>query len=401
MTWKDDFLDGSFRGVAIKLREAKSSSGRRLALHQYPRIDKTEHEDLGLKDRVISIDGYVIGSNYNLDRDRLEEAFNLYGPGKLVHPYRGVINVVVDSYSISESHSRGGAAFFSAVFLIEPDQVTVKSISRSQAVSNSKDTLDENIDAWFEDSYSLDNKPVATVNDARMSIDSAFDVMGQAKKSSESAASFKRQLSDAKGNIILLSLQPAIIASNFRTLISFGVEETDEIMQGFTTKDFFREHKRMFESISTPFVSTSALVSTEEEYPANQVQNLMRYNIISSMSYLITQIDFESDIEAQNAQDDIFSYIDSVSSDSTIDGRVFISLRDIRSKVYNYIQEIIINLPKYYSYTVQQLTNTLRLAYTVYGDIAEASRIEKRNRIINPAFISAGTVLSLRVYEGE
>ena len=55
--------------------------------------------------------------NYLQERDALIEALEAYGPGELIHPKYGMLNVVVvGRVSIRESHSEGGIARFAITF---------------------------------------------------------------------------------------------------------------------------------------------------------------------------------------------------------------------------------------------------------------------------------------------
>ena len=58
-----------------------------------------------------------MGENYLQERDALIEALEAYGPGELIHPKYGMLNVVVlGRVSIRESHTEGGIARFAITF---------------------------------------------------------------------------------------------------------------------------------------------------------------------------------------------------------------------------------------------------------------------------------------------
>lgn len=397
MTWKDDYQDGSFRGVPIKVRVSSSGGGRRLAVHQFPRKEETEHEDLGLKDVAFRLSGYVLGDDYNIQRDNLEAALSAYGPGRLILPLRGSILVSVDTYQINESADRGGAAFFSVSVFKEPDDspVTKKDnkrsidLARESTVVAATDDLDEN--------YSLDNKASSVISDARSTIDKALSIMQAAKRSAASAAEFKRAADTARGKIIQLSLAPRSLAFTFNGLISFGVDDPGQLVEGYSFKDQLREQRQMFDTTREPLVSTPSGISLDKDYPARQIQTFMAYSIVSSMAGLINRSEFDSVSEATEEQNNLFDLIDELSEEEDIDDGIYAGLRDIRASVYSYIQDDRINLPMLFDYTPEQGDNVISLAYRIYGDINEADAIIERNDIVHPGFIPVAQSLLLRV----
>ena len=86
-------------------------------MHEYPLRDLPYADDLGRRAREFQVNGCVMGENYLQERDALIEALEAYGPGELIHPKYGMLNVVVvGRVSIRESHSEGGIARFAITF---------------------------------------------------------------------------------------------------------------------------------------------------------------------------------------------------------------------------------------------------------------------------------------------
>lgn len=108
MTWRDEYQQGSFRGVAFRTEAASNRRGRRVAVHEFPARDEPVVEDLGRRAREFQIDCHVIGADYRAQRDALLEALEAPGPGLLVHPWHGRMMVVVLDAEDSESTEEGG-----------------------------------------------------------------------------------------------------------------------------------------------------------------------------------------------------------------------------------------------------------------------------------------------------
>jgi prophage DNA circulation protein len=115
-SWRDRLRPASFRGVPFYVDEASSEHGRRYHHHEYPQRDVPYAEDLGRKQRRYRVTGYAIGPGYMGVRDRLLTACEQPGPGKLVHPYLGELQVVCDGLQLRESDNEGGACRFELAF---------------------------------------------------------------------------------------------------------------------------------------------------------------------------------------------------------------------------------------------------------------------------------------------
>jgi prophage DNA circulation protein len=115
MTWRANLRPGSFRGVPFLIDgEAEGEVGRRTVKREYPLRDTPSFDDLGRRARGMKLECLVLGDSYMSQRDALLQAFEAPGSGKLVHPYWGEFNVVVDgAVRVRESVNEGGVARFS------------------------------------------------------------------------------------------------------------------------------------------------------------------------------------------------------------------------------------------------------------------------------------------------
>jgi prophage DNA circulation protein len=118
-TWRDRLRPASFRGVPFYVAEAAGQYGRRYQHHEYPQRDVPWAEDLGRSQRRWELTGYVLGAHYMGTRDRLLTACETSGPGRLVHPYLGELQVVCDSVRYRERNEEGGMCRFEISF-VEP-----------------------------------------------------------------------------------------------------------------------------------------------------------------------------------------------------------------------------------------------------------------------------------------
>lgn len=111
MTWRDDYQQGSFRGVPFSTVDHERSGGRRLAVTEFPGRDVPLVEDMGRRARQFSLTCHVAGRDYRARRDALIEALEAPGPGLLIHPWHGQMTVAVQEYSSAEDQAGGICTF--------------------------------------------------------------------------------------------------------------------------------------------------------------------------------------------------------------------------------------------------------------------------------------------------
>ena len=118
MAWRDNLLDASFRGVEFGVNDTEAPiAGRRLAVHEYPGRDEPFVEDLGRRTKRWEIEAFVVGDEYADARDALIEACDMPGPGELVHPYLGSLQVACTACSLVERTREGRMARFTLSFV--------------------------------------------------------------------------------------------------------------------------------------------------------------------------------------------------------------------------------------------------------------------------------------------
>lgn len=96
----------SFRGVPFKVLEQRVRIGRRLAVHNYPFVDGGWPEDMGRALRTYSFTGYLIGDLAPVMQLALKTILEQKGPGILIHPTVGAVQVAVLSAGTAVNYQR-------------------------------------------------------------------------------------------------------------------------------------------------------------------------------------------------------------------------------------------------------------------------------------------------------
>lgn len=89
-------LVGRFRGIEFHVPDTSTEAGRRVVETLFPGIDAAAYDDYGRAPNTVSLDGFVIGDDYQSKGKALEAAFNTAGPATLTHPWLGPMTVIVE-----------------------------------------------------------------------------------------------------------------------------------------------------------------------------------------------------------------------------------------------------------------------------------------------------------------
>lgn len=123
MSWREELkLPASFRGVSFQVESAERSGGRRTVLHEFYGRDESFREDVGRKASGYPVEGFVLGDDYLDKKKALIAALeDKSGPGELIHPYYGTLQVICGDFRVQETAKDQGIASFTMNF--EPTPV--------------------------------------------------------------------------------------------------------------------------------------------------------------------------------------------------------------------------------------------------------------------------------------
>lgn len=136
MSWRDRLRPASFRGAGFHVELNVVASGRRIAMHEFPKRDRPYAEDMGRRARRHPVTAYLIqcernGFDYVPERDELITALEAEGPGLLILPTLGEFEVVASEYNVTERRERGGYAEFEILFLESGQDIALRFVDDS------------------------------------------------------------------------------------------------------------------------------------------------------------------------------------------------------------------------------------------------------------------------------
>nr|WP_311528708.1 DNA circularization N-terminal domain-containing protein [uncultured Ralstonia sp.] len=133
--YSDSLHPASFRGVPFQINGADCGVGRRVQVHEYPQRDMPWVEDLGRATREIALEAFLIGADYIDQVNRLLSALETAGPGKLVHPWLGTMQVCLSAPARVRFDSGLGLATVTLSFVESGELSFPNPTSSTQATS--------------------------------------------------------------------------------------------------------------------------------------------------------------------------------------------------------------------------------------------------------------------------
>jgi prophage DNA circulation protein len=149
----DSLYPTSFRGISFLIEGATTKGGRKTVTHEFPNSDRRYVEDLGLMNESISIQASVPSATYFTNRDAIKAALEAKGYGTLVHPFYGIRNVAVKSYTINESSAELGEVKISIEFEVAQELLFPGSTDSSSLIEGQVQALFDNMKSGFFSTY--------------------------------------------------------------------------------------------------------------------------------------------------------------------------------------------------------------------------------------------------------
>ena len=129
--WCDKLHPASVRGISFLVDADDIQAGRRLQIHEFPKRDKASAEDMGRSTREINLTAWVAGDDFMASRTQLLEALEKAGPGTLVHPWYGQLDVVVGVCRVTHQWEEGRLVRFQLQFY-EAHELTAPTVTARQ-----------------------------------------------------------------------------------------------------------------------------------------------------------------------------------------------------------------------------------------------------------------------------
>ncbi|MHC8366301.1 DNA circularization protein [Pseudomonas sp. ZT5P21] len=410
MTWRDNYRPASFRGAAFYVESADSTHGRRQAVHEHAQRDVPYTEDLGRKAREFSVSGYLIGAEYQTQRDELIKACETAGPGVLVHPYRGEMTVTCRGLGVSESSNEGGMCLVKLTFL-ESGEASYPSakVDTVNAIDAKANTVTAAAEQSFVSGFLTNGFPAHVADSAATGLADLGEFMAAPGKTFggdlQAASDFYMQAQGLASDAFSLVQQPLNMVNRIASLIGSVRSAFGGNAFSMLTSLFDRSTGSYSGSTATPSRQQQATnysamnslvrqVAVAEAAKAAVVTQTATVTPSGVTQVSVSPVVYDSYQAAIKVREDLVGRIDT-EAETTPNDEVYVALSDLRTSVVQAVPNPEQDLARIVQYVPRETLPSLLVAYQIYGDAGRADEIAARNNPPHPGFLMGGNQLEV------
>ena len=231
---RDKLHPASFRGIPFLVDADDIQAGRRLQIHEFPKRDKAFAEDMGRSTREINLTAWVAGDEFMASRNQLLEALEKAGPGTLVHPWYGQLNVVVGVCRVTHQWEEGRLVRFQLQFY-EAHELTAPTITARQGyqLEQRVNHLTQRHVDDFTDTFDVQNWPDfvrdSALNDVVQGVQHIEQIVGQYGSAAITPfADIRRSLSTLIDTPAALGQRVKSAFQSFRKTMQLNFQQRDK-----------------------------------------------------------------------------------------------------------------------------------------------------------------------------
>ena len=391
-----------FRGIPLEILGSSRGGGRRLDVHEFGKREKPWAEDMGRAARSFSVRGIVIGSDHDLDGEKLEKAFEKNGPGELILPHRAPISVAVRSYQFEEPERETRLQRFNVEFV----EAGVPAIpgARKNTSGNVKTRGEKAVAetrSRFAEVFSISNETEGSIirigdvaTASTVTVSTEFDALKSTTEILEDVAATADSVSELSSRMSQTLINPFVSAGQFQNAI-------DQILDlPFAPIKVFRELSSV-STFGTDLVDPGTSSFARRRFKTNQdaIVALARETGTIARARALADVKLESSTDAAALRDEIAAELDVliVTASDALADNVVAALRALRTATIRDLDTRGARLPARVIYEPQSITPAIVVAQRLYGDPERDAEIVSRNRaaVPNPGRIYFGTDLEV------
>ncbi len=399
-------LPASYRGIPFFVPDTSTKVGRRVVESLFPGIDPAAYDDFGIAPQEIEIEGLIVSDGYIAEAHALKAAFETPGPGTLIHPWLGPIQVIMEepaeisfaayelrvvrfNATFKRYNGMGVMGFVSTASALIGAAVSLISIAAALTTSPSRWTLSRlRTDATQRTARQVVSYWQASAGPASASISAALpQAMPATPEALSSAAS---TVTDMIVNFVPdLDGTPAVSPA----------AEASTVVSGLTA----RQALDLCAGAGSAFID---LAGDTVSRPDMVLLAGTAGDALAKAGQLAAYIEFSSRSEASALRDRLVGQLDAYSdllaglSDSNFAAEASAAIRatrDVRLCLIADINEAIGRLPATRILETDRACDSFQIANHIYGDDPSAIEdgylsIVTRNRLRHPAIIPAGRI---------
>lgn len=399
MTWKDqlgrvrvdgrDLIGASYRGVPFFVASSERAGGRRTVTKEFPFRDQPFVEDLGRGAAGFPIEGYVLGDDYLAARDALISALqDTAGPGQLLHPYYGSLQVICTSFRVRETPAEGGKATFAIDFAeTEAQPRNPTAVPDTQALlTASADAAAAASGADFEALYDVEDAPNWSLESLAAVLAAAASTLDETLSpllaSAQEVSALKSQLDGLELDAAALVRRPAEL-----------VEGLAAALASLTQPVLLLRLLDVYDAPPPPKPDPVTATRVKEGVNYDLVLALVRRGLAIQASRLLPLQAFDSYEAAVSIRDRVAAMLDEQLE--VVGDEAYPALQQLRADLVRAVPGEDSSLARLVHYTPPASVPSIVLAWRLYGALDRELDVVARNHVQNPCFVLGGRPLEV------
>lgn len=426
MAWRDRLQPASFRGVAFEYQsDDLGGIGRRSVVHEYPKRDTPYVEDMGRSVEEISIEAIVIGRDYLTQLDELLKALRAEGPGELVHPFYGRIQVIAAGCRVRHSFEDGGLARVSMSFTeAGENQYPAAGAVPQLEIATFRESLLQSAFNRFTEKFGIDGWPDWVSTDSLAAVQEGFTtaqqlysdfvsgdyagLLGGLPLPSSLDAAVLSEVAGVvgfaqsaytkiiSGTWLSLLGEPGALAASMLAFVSgFGGSSSSSTSAyrraaGPTSALSLAKAYSSRQRLAAPVTASGALAQARSNTLA--VQDLLIHAAIAKAAVQIADVSDPVYDDLQGWKGELVSVIDTEIARPGQPQPTVEALADLRGAVSRYVLAEASTASRLVEVTPREVTPAAVLAYDLYEDASRSEEITRRNGLAHPGFVPPATL---------
>jgi len=384
----------TWRGIPFEVSSLDGAFGRHTVEHIFPLRDDVYIEELAIKPRHHRISGFVIGDDYDRERNRFIAAAEKGGEGTLQHPTLGRLRVKLVDFSISEPQADGlGKAELSFDFVeSSPRLYPAIRVEPAQQLGARNDTMRDDTTTRFAEDFTIDGVPGWVADAVGHHLDEVFAFVEQS-----AAEDWNDWTSE---DWLAIDQAFAIVANPGQ-----GTVESEPATWGGLVQDAFDTVGRFdFCALFIQLIGDDPIDSSvgsgswdQDNLNKRAIYRLWRRAALSTLvdTLIDGQAELESVQDALALQAQLVGYFDAelAREDTQDDPKLFDSLYSTKLAALAWLEGVAATLEVLRTFTPPKTTPLLVVAQRIYGDPDRAEEIADRNQVEHPLFAAGGRSL--------
>lgn len=404
MSWKDRFRrDASFKGIPFYVESYELNVSNSIVVNSYPFSNKHKTDNLGPNPLSDQIRGYLLGDDYDLDRERLIAACQDGKSGKLVHPYLGEKEVEIQNLSIRESKTQLRYLEFVLKWveagIDARPEVTIDSANNVASIANQTNSISNNeffsafedirlasqnfieqVTSTIEDRLQFINDAVTSAKNAYQNVNELVEPVFQLQSTLKSAIRSPELVAEILDSTFsLFERAEANFGDIFQDLSTILLEQPSSPLRGAENAE-----ENVTNAIN--FKIRQAAITTKSTVLSNYVR-LEQTVEPKTIAAILSQEEFR--IEVERSEKEIDEQLQVIESPE-----LYFSMVDLKSSAIELTRdERVTSLPNLRRESFKKDLPIVVIASKIYGDPEYSDELIRRNRVKNPLFFPKDQVI--------